>query len=126
MVARLIPLLMLLVAIVIVLIARQQAQAPRPRSDRSYRPRARPGGRGGVPGWTDADDSASDGVVARSELDGVRDAYSSAALDPSQPLYRCAGCQAFYHRASLDAIRQRNRGRCVLCASSDVRAVRVQ
>ncbi|HEY6135204.1 MAG TPA: hypothetical protein VIW70_14590 [Rubrivivax sp.] len=124
--ARLIPLLLLLVAFLIVLIARQQARTPRPRSDRSYRPRAQAGARSAAAGWGDAADSSAVWVVDRSELDGVRDAYSSAALDAAKPLYRCAGCQAYYQRASLDALRSQNHGRCVLCASSDLRPVQVR
>jgi hypothetical protein len=126
MVARLIPLLLVLAALLIVFVARQQAQTTRPRSDRTYRPRKNPGGRSGVPGWSHADDEGSDRTVLRSELDGVRDAYSSAALDASKPLLRCAGCQAFYHRASADALGVHNHGRCVLCGSTDLRAVRVR
>ena len=127
MVARLIPLLLVLVAFLIVLIARQQAQAARPRSDRTYRPRGtRTGGRNGAAAWGDAADSGTDWVVKRIELDGVRDAYSSAALDPAKPLYRCAGCQAYYHRSSMDALRVQNQGRCVLCAGSDLRTVHEQ
>jgi hypothetical protein len=125
-VARLIPLLLVLAAFLIVAIARRQAA--RPRSERTYRPRANPWGRGdaAASGWADAADSGTDWVVARSDLAGVRDAYSSAALDPSKPLYRCAGCQAYYHRASRDALQAQNHGRCAQCGGSDLRAVHLQ
>ncbi len=124
MLARLFPLLLVLVAFLIVLIARQQAA--RPRSDRTYRPHARPGERSGMTGRADGADRGTDWVVARSEIDGVRDAYSSAALDPARPLYRCAGCQAYYHRSSMDALQAQNHGRCALCGSHDLRAVHLR
>jgi hypothetical protein len=122
--ARLIPLLLALAVFLVWLIARQQAD--RPRSDRIYRPRANPRGRGDASAWADGADPGTDWVVARSELAGVRDAYSSAELDVSKPLYRCGGCQACYHRSSLDALRAQNFGRCTLCGSQDLRAVQVR
>jgi hypothetical protein len=118
--ARLIPLLLALAVFLVWLIARQQAG--RPRSDRSYRPRANPRGGAAPSAWADG----ADWVVARSELGGVRDAYSSAELDASKPIYRCAGCQAYYHRSSLDALRAQNFGRCTLCGGHDLRAVQVR
>jgi len=120
--ARLIPLLLALAVFLVWLIARQQAD--RPRSDRTYRPRANPRAGGGAApsAWADG----ADWVVARSELGGVRDAYSSAELDASKPIYRCAGCQAYYHRSSLDALRAQNFGRCTLCGGHDLRAVQVR
>lgn len=124
--ARLFPLLLALAVFLVWLIARQQAG--RPRSDRTYRPRANPRGRAGAESsaWSGDVDPGSDWVVARSELAGVRDAYSSAELDASKPLYRCGGCQAYYHRSSLDALRAQNFGRCTLCGSQDLRAVQVR
>lgn len=119
--ARLLPLLLLaLAALLIAAIARQQA--PRPRSDRTYRPHADGWGAKRRPARTD---SGSHWLWPRADLAGVRDAYSSAAIDPDQPLYGCGGCQALYHQASLQALRTDNRGRCVLCGSPDLRTVRV-
>ncbi|MCU0765369.1 MAG: hypothetical protein MUF32_05060 [Burkholderiaceae bacterium] len=120
--ARLLPLLLALAAVLLVLFARRQAA--RSRDQRTYRPRGgfRPGHaapRGG---------SAADGapwVVRRSELEGLRDAWSSAALEPSRPLHRCGGCQAFYHADSLRALQADNGGRCALCGSDDLRVVHV-
>jgi len=124
--ARLIPLLLALAVFLVWVIARQQMD--RPRSDRTYRPRSNHRGQGGAApsAWSDAVDHGTDWVVARSELAGVRDAYSSAELDVSKPLYRCGGCQACYHRSSLDALRAQNFGRCTLCGSQDLRAVQVR
>jgi hypothetical protein len=122
--ARLIPLLLALAVLLVWLIARHQAD--RPRSERSYRPRANPRGSAEPSAWADGADHGTDWVVARSELEGVRDAYSSAELDASGPLYRCGSCQAYYHRASLDALRAQNFGRCTLCGSHDLRAVQVR
>jgi len=121
--ARLIPLLLVLAVFLVWFIARQQTD--RPRSNRTYRPRANPRGGGGA-AWTGGADHGTDWVVARSELGGIRDAYSSAELDASKSLYRCGGCQAYYHRSSLDALRAQNSGRCTLCGSHDLRAVQVR
>ena len=122
--ARLIPLLLALAVFLVWVIARQQTD--RPRSDRTYRPRANGRGSAAPSAWSDGVDHGTDWVVARSELAGVRDAYSSAELDASKPLYRCSGCQAYYHHSSLDALRAQNFGRCTLCGSHDLRAVQVR
>ena len=124
--ARLLPLLLALAVFLVWLITRQQAD--RPRSDRTYRPRANHRGGGGAASsaWAGGTDHGTDLVVERSELSGLRDAYSSAELDASKPLYRCGGCQAYYHRSSLDALRAQNFGRCTLCSSHDLRAVQVR
>ena len=64
-------------------------------------------------------------MTPRADLTGVRDAYSSAAIDPDQRLYRCGGCQSYYHQSSLQALRADNMGRCALCGSPDLRSVQV-
>lgn len=121
---RLLPLLLFLVGLVIVAIARQHSA--RARSDRVYRPRANPWGvPGGVSGRPRSADETTNWIVRRAELEGVRDAYSSAAIDAQAPLWRCGGCQAYYHRGSVDALESHNAGRCALCDSDDLRPVRV-
>lgn len=119
--ARLLPLLLLLAAVLMVLVVRRQAS--RPRSEQTYRPRA-----GSRPSWG-GDSRRGTGrenwVVSAAELKGLRDAYSSAKIDPTQPLYRCGSCLAYYHEPSLDALREQNHGRCALCGSDDLGAVRV-
>ncbi|MFN0300096.1 MAG: hypothetical protein ACKVQU_07045 [Burkholderiales bacterium] len=90
----------------------------------TYRPRAR---------WRDwffgpGDRSAQRGlahVVKRAELAGVRDAYSSASIDPDRPLYRCAACQSFYHDASVSALARANHHRCAVCGGTDIGPVRI-
>jgi hypothetical protein len=122
--ARLLPLLLFLVGLVIVVVARQQAM--RARSDRVYRPRASPWGWPRRTAGRAAESGAgANWVVPRRELEGVRDAYSSAAIDPDAPLWRCGGCQACYHRASLEALESANARRCALCGSDDLRPVRI-
>lgn len=119
--ARLFPLLFAFVALLIVVIARERAA--RTRSDRVYRPHAdrRTSRRGFA-----ADAAAgTNWVTPRADLAGVRDAYSSAAIDPDRPLYRCGGCQSFYHHASMQTLRADNMGRCALCGSPDIRSVQV-
>lgn len=116
--ARLLPLLLALAALLLFVLVRQQAA--RPRTDRTYRPRpsARP-----AAGASGKDDTQW--VARRADIEGLRDAYTSAALDPAEPLFRCGGCQAYYHRTSLDALKRHNRGGCALCGSHDLRAVHV-
>ena len=116
--ARLLPLLLALAALLLFVIVRQKAA--RPRTDRTYRPRpaARP-----AAGASGEDDTQW--VARRADIEGLRDAYSSAALDPNEALVRCGGCQAYYHASSLDALKRQNRGGCALCGSHDLRPVHV-
>lgn len=115
--ARLFPLLVLFALVVVALFAHRRM---RPRSDRVYRPRASPFGRrppdaGGDANW----------VASRADVEGVRDAYSSATLDPDRTLFRCGGCQAWYHGESVEALQRENAARCALCGSADLREVRI-
>jgi len=117
-VVRLIPLLLVLIGLLILAFALHPLL--RRRNDRVYRPRG--------PRPTARERSAGRGtnwIVSRTELEGVRDAYSSAPIDPDAPLWRCGGCLACYHQRSVEALQSRNAGRCALCASDDLRPVRV-
>jgi hypothetical protein len=110
----LLPLLLFIAAIVFFIVTRQRAN--RSRDARVFRPRAGARPTAGGPGhW----------VASRAELDGVRDAYSSAAIDPSRALHRCGGCQATYHDTSVAALRSDNGGRCVLCGNTDLQPLHV-
>ncbi len=108
--ARLIPLLFLMIAAAVLYALR----AARPPHDRAtYRPRASHAWpRTGKPGVAH--------VMTHAELAGVRDAYTSATIDPHQPLIRCGHCQAVYHRTSLDALRADNGSRCAICDGHDL------
>ena len=64
-------------------------------------------------------------VVRRSELAGLRDAYSSAAIDPAQPLVRCGKCLSVYHADSYAVLRRENGGSCVICRGTDLSPVRL-
>ncbi len=64
-------------------------------------------------------------VVDADELDGVRDAFSSAPINSGDRLFRCGGCLAFYEQASVDVLAQSNRGCCITCGSKDIAAVTV-
>lgn len=96
----------------------------RSRDENTFRPRMR---------WRDLFGGRVDGahdkglahVVRRQELADVRDAYSSAAVDPARPLYRCAGCQAFYADGSVAELARRNHHRCAICGSTDIGPVQV-
>ncbi len=94
-----------------------------PRDSRTYRPRPR---------WSDwfgaQDASAEPGtvhIVHRGELTGLRDAYSSALIDPAKPLFRCAKCLSMYHGDSVEVLKRENGGRCMVCGGTDLGPVRL-
>jgi len=94
--------------------------AARARSERTHRPWPRWGW------WLREEARGEPGTmhfVQRSELTGLRDAYSSAPLDPAQPLLRCGSCLAMYHATSVHELDRANGGRCVVCGSTDLAAV---
>jgi hypothetical protein len=64
-------------------------------------------------------------LVRRSELEGLRDAYSSAPIDPDEPLLRCGRCLAVYDATSAHELERTNGGRCVACGSTDLAPVRI-
>lgn len=100
-------------------------QTNRPGGDSTYRPRRR--------GWFDAPWSgksspAREGLVhlvRREELEGMRDALSSAPIDPSGELYRCGQCLSIYHKESVAALERDNDGRCAVCGCADLAPARV-
>jgi hypothetical protein len=118
-------LLVLLLIVAIVALLRMLAnEERRPRSEHAYRPR----GRRRPADAAHRNDSADAGthwIATRVELDGLRDAYTSAALDLGRPLLRCGGCQAHYQADSLVALRREHGGRCALCGGSDLRPVHI-
>jgi hypothetical protein len=115
--ARLLPLLIFLLVGVVLFMARQVTSS-RPRDARTYRPRSRTRGRA-----QPADDGLA--TVRRTELAGLRDAYSGEALDATRPLVRCSGCRALYHADSAGVLARDNGGRCAACGSMDFAAVKV-
>ena len=90
-------------------------------------PRYRPRGKRGDNAWSDGKSwSGGEGeappmnaraVVDRAALAQLRDALTGAALDPRAELFRCAGCQSFYHVASVRALANENGARCMNCGS---------
>lgn len=94
-----------------------------PRGGPTYRPRPR------WPDWFgDAVPADSNGTVhlaRRSELVGVRDAYSSAPVNPGEDLVRCGKCLSFYHADSALVLKRENGGRCMVCGSADLGPVRL-
>jgi len=93
----------------------------RPHDPRTYRPRQRWNG----PFGSDGAPAGTVHVVKRSELAGVRDAYSSAPIDPAKPLLRCGKCLSLYHSESVAALDRENHGRCATCGGTDLAAVHV-
>jgi DNA-directed RNA polymerase subunit RPC12/RpoP len=123
--ARVLPLLLLFgVFFVLIALLRRfggppRAGTPGRSTDSSHRPRPAAGGRAAP-----TDDGAPL-IMRRAELAGLRDAYSSAPVDATQPLHACARCQAIVHAASLQALREGNHGRCPVCGHRGFRLVRL-
>jgi hypothetical protein len=110
------PLLILFVMLVAALLqaSRRAQNQPRPGT---FRPKAKGARQHGL-------DPSLPQVMSRSQLNGLRDAYTSASLDAQQPLRCCCGCQALYQASSVAALHADNAGRCAVCggtAFADVR-----
>ncbi len=94
-----------------------------PRDARTYRPRPR------WPGWGEGTlKSVEPGtvhIVRRAELAGLRDAYSSAPIDPAQSIFRCGKCLSVYHAGSIAVLERENGGRCMICGGTDLGPVRI-
>jgi hypothetical protein len=118
--ARLLPILLLLAVGIAFLLAVTRATRG-PRSRYTYRPR----GKWGADSRQGTAGPGTVHVVHRREIAGLRDAYSSAPLDPDAPLARCGGCQAFYQAPSVASLQRENQGRCVVCGSGDLGPVRL-
>lgn len=91
------------------------------RNSATYRPRPR------WPDWlrTSPSRPGTVHIVRRSDLAGVRDAYSSAPIDPAQPLVRCGKCLSIYHADSAAVLERENGGSCVICHGTDLGLVRL-
>ncbi len=116
---------LLLLAVVAAALVQAAQRGAEPSRKGTFRPRARTGaaGRAGQ-GAADVDvDSVQ--VLSRRELAGLRDAYSSAPIDPSQALRCCCGCQALYHASSVLALAAENAGRCTVCSGTAFAPVRL-
>ena len=59
------------------------------------------------------------------DLAGLVDAFTGAALDPARGLLQCQGCQVFYHRDSYQILRSENGGRCVACLGTTIQPFQV-
>jgi hypothetical protein len=59
-------------------------------------------------------------LATRAALAGLRDALTSAPIDPDQPLLRCGQCQSVYHASSVQALGRDNGGRCVGCGGREL------
>jgi hypothetical protein len=93
-----------------------------PRGARTYRPRPR---------WQDwgggVQKSVKPGtvhIVRHGELAGLRDAYSSAPIDPAQSVFRCGKCLSVYHASSIAVLQRENGGCCMVCGGTDIGPVR--
>jgi hypothetical protein len=65
-------------------------------------------------------------IMARAQLKGLRDALTSATLDPAQPLSRCGQCSSIYHQSSIDALHASHKSACIACGSTDLAPVLLQ
>jgi hypothetical protein len=119
--ARLLPLLVFIaIAVFFATLILRSWQRPPPGT---HRPRAR--WRFGAESGPPPAPAGTVHIVPRSQLAGLRDAYSSAAIDPTRPLARCGACQALYHADSVLALRRENHGRCAVCGNTDIGPVRL-
>jgi hypothetical protein len=120
--ARLLPLLIAAALVAgLAWLLRRALQAPPPAGGRgTFRPHAR---------WrrpaADAAPAGAVQVLRRAQLAGLRDAYSSAPIDPDAELFACTRCQAVYHHHSVVALERDNDGRCVGCGGRAFGPVRV-
>jgi len=117
--ARFLPLLLFAGFAIFMMIANQRRNVP-PRDGRAWRPRAR--SRTWKGSASGANDPGPD-VLHPADVAGVRDAYSGAAIDATQPLVRCSNCLALYHSDSVTVLVRENSGRCASCGGRNFRAV---
>lgn len=117
----------LLVFAVVAVLAFGLLSQPRGRHRDTFRPRRRvwPDSKPASGAGADRSDADTVQVVDATELEGVRDALTSASIDPGRAIFRCNGCRAFYQADSLAALEQSNRGRCLGCGGTDLAAVTV-
>jgi len=59
------------------------------------------------------------------DLAGLVDAFTGAALDPARGLLQCDSCQVFYHQESYQILQSENGGRCVACLGTAIRPFQV-
>jgi hypothetical protein len=110
--------LVTLVVVLMTLIRALSQNFGRPRHPDAHRPR--PNARSDSHAAADA---VATHLVSRTELAGIRDAFSSAPLDATRPMYRCEGCSSFYQDVSRDAILRENAGHCVVCQGTRLGSV---
>lgn len=90
---------------------------PAPRPD-TYRPKPR-GGTGIR--FPDQGKGAGSGGAPRAEsLEGLHDAFTGAALNPTLGLHQCTNCKVYYHAESVTVLREENSGRCVACGTAAI------
>lgn len=87
------------------------------RARQTYRPRRSGAAKGGAGGETF--------IARRTDMAGLRDAFSAEPIDPDRALVRCAQCQSYYHADSLVTLRRENGGRCASCGSTAFDSVEV-
>jgi hypothetical protein len=90
----------------------QAVQERRGNDDVRYRPRRKVW-------WRMSETDSGPVRVDRETLRRTRDALSGAPLDPSQPVFRCVECQAYYSVASVRALAEENGARCIACGGQD-------
>jgi hypothetical protein len=59
-------------------------------------------------------------IMSREQLVGLRDALTSAPIDPNQSLVCCGQCRSVYHQESADALANEHGGACVNCGGHDL------
>ena len=92
-----------------------------PKSEHTFRPASNRRPSSGI----HFRDSSLTGVstsisITPEALSGLHDAFTGAPLNKSLGLYQCLTCKVFYHRESVQVLREANNSQCVSCRSTNI------
>ncbi|MBA6379693.1 MULTISPECIES: hypothetical protein [unclassified Colwellia] len=59
-------------------------------------------------------------LPSENDLKGLHDAFTGASLDKALGLYQCQSCKVYYHKESLQVLREANSSQCVSCQSTNI------
>ena len=52
------------------------------------------------------------------DISGLHDAFTGVALNRALGLFQCTKCKVFYHRESINALKEHNSKKCINCQSN--------
>jgi hypothetical protein len=100
-------------------VAKRAERARDAQPERTYRPRRR-----SKPFQQQATENAlSPFFMKRADAQAVSDAFTGAAINTQEKVWRCMGCHSMYHEASITALRKELGRNCMNCDSADQRVV---